>query len=230
MKRPALVQAFADFSMRITLGRPELELLDARIENVRQSISDLAGDAHKLFPLMERHCPGHLGTPFLRYVGTIPFGSSQRGTLIRPVEKIDVDLLLLFEALPIVMGQFGGGQNFLLAMLDLLRYLPGDAILFEGECIRVVFGQPPLFDVFVAIDWSNQRSMFMFPHGSQTTWYRSNPIVLDRLVMRRNAELERRLTLMIRMLKVWSRYWQVGLRSFHLESLVIREVKELHGY
>src|SRR5450631_186706 len=113
MKRPALVQAFADFSMRITLGRPELELLDARIENVRQSISDLAGDAHKLFPLMERHCPGHLGTPFLRYVGTIPFGSSQRGTLIRPVEKIDVDLLLLFEALPIVMGQFGGGQNFL---------------------------------------------------------------------------------------------------------------------
>lgn len=230
MRRPALVQAFTDFSFRITPGRPETELIDARTESVRQSVNDLARDVHKLFPLLRQHCPGDLGTPFLRYVGTSPFGSSQRGTLIRPIDKIDVDLLVLFEAAPIVMNQFSDGQGFLRAMLDLLRHLPGDAVLFEGECIRIDFGQPPLFDVFAAIDWSGRRSMYTFPHGRRSSWYRSNPIVLDRLTLTRNAELGNRLTLMIRMLKVWNRYWQVGLRSFHLESLAIREVKELHGY
>jgi hypothetical protein len=228
--RPPLVQAFRDFAFRITPGRPELELIEARAESVRQSVHDLAGDLHKLFPLLQRHCPGHLGTPYLKYIGTFAFGSAQRGTLIRPIEAIDVDMLVLFEAPPIVMNQFDDGQNFLRAMLDLLQDLPGETALFEGECIRIDFDTPPLFDIFPAVDWFGQRSTYMFPHGGRNTWYRSNPFVLDRLTMKRNAKLQRRLTLMLRMLKVWNRYWRVGLRSFHLETLAIRKVKELHGY
>jgi hypothetical protein len=228
--RPPLVQAFRDFAFRITPERAELEVIQTRAESIRESVGKLASDAHRLFPILQKHCPGHLGTPLLKYVRTSAFGSAQRGTLIRPVEKIDVDLLLLFEGLPTVMNQFDDGQNFLRAILELLRELPAKATLFEGECIRLEFGQPPLIDVFAAIDWFGRRSVFSFPHGRPKTWYRSNPVVLDQLVLKRNAELEGRFTWMLRMLKSWNRHCAVGLRSFHHESLAIREVKELHGY
>ena len=47
---------------------------------------------------------------------------------------------------------------------------------------------------------------------------------------KRNGELGGRLTLMLRMLKSWNRQCEVGLRSFHLEGLAVREIEELHGY
>jgi hypothetical protein len=229
--KPPLIQAFHDFAFQITPTRGELEDIQERADAIEQAVRDIAGKADKLFESLSRHLGrSDWGPAPLRYLDTRPFGSSQRGTLIRPIGTIDVDLLLAFEGSPVVMIYFDDGQNFLRAIADLLSGLPCKCTLFEGECVRLDYGRPPLLDIFAGIDWFGNRAQFSFPHGRREIWYRSNPVVFDEWLLRRNRELQGRLTLMLRMLKSWNRHRRVGLRSFHLETLGAREFQELHGY
>jgi len=155
-------------------------------------------------------------------IGKTIMGSAARQTLLNPI--MDVDIMLLLQcANPATLVSWTP-KGLLDNLRQTLTGIGAEVAVWEGECVTVKFADTPYCDVFPAFNMYN-RSTYLFPKMCNQ-WFKTNPVILDRLVTYTDAKFGGWLRPFIKLLKRWNQLHSVGLKSFHLEALTTRYPRE----
>ena len=152
----------------------------------------------------------------LPVVATALVGSAARGTLIRPVD--DIDVLAVFD--------HGGGvwenyrydsRKFLYRVREVLNKIARVEIVgARGQAVRFFYTAAPNVDI--APVFARSGGGYLIPDGAGG-WLSTDPVSHTAYVASRDAELGYQLKPLVRMLKRWNVLHGKRLSSFHLEAL-----------
>jgi hypothetical protein len=151
-------------------------------------------------------------------------GSAARETLVKPAS--DVDLLVAFQADegPAVFHRFSPA-DLVRRVAEALEGVGDGVEIWEGESVTVHFDRGADVDVFPSFRLYNFNQVYFPRQGA--AWFRSAPPVFDREFLAANDRLGKRLITVAKYAKVWNRHNNDLLRSFHLETLLVRDVTEV---
>jgi len=155
-------------------------------------------------------------------LGKSIIGSAARQTQLSPIEDVDI-LLILQCTSPIILNSWTPA-GLLKNLSNTLAGIGTELVTWEGECVTVKFANAPYCDVFPAFNFANQRHLLFPKRGNQ--WYRGDPTILDGVVKTTDQVFNGRLRPFIKLLKYWNKLHSVGLKTFHLETLAVRELKQ----
>jgi hypothetical protein len=144
-------------------------------------------------------------------------GSAGRGTIIRPLD--DIDLLAVFENKDKVFEKYRkDSQAFLYRVRDGLKaYSTVKVVGARGQAVRFFYTDAPHVDVAPVFKWSSGG--YGLPNG-KGGWLTTDPDAHDTYFNKRNEELGYHAKPLVRMIKQWNRAHSKYLKSFHLEVMV----------
>ncbi len=151
--------------------------------------------------------------PLLR---TTLIGSAQRGTIIRPLD--DLDILAVFENKDHIFETYRNDSfAFINRVRDALNQYEVKLVGTRGQAVRLFYTNRPHVDIAPVFKWSTGG--YGLPDGSGG-WITTDPDFHYEWINRKNQELNYRLKPMIRMIKRWNNTYETKLKSFHLEMMV----------
>jgi hypothetical protein len=153
-------------------------------------------------------------------------GSAARGTIIRPLD--DIDLLAVFENKDKVFEKYRkDSQAFLYRVRDGLKvYSSVKVVGARGQAVRFFYVDAPHVDVAPVFKWSSAG--YGLPNG-KGGWLTTDPDEHERYFNKRNEELGCHVKPLVRMIKQWNRAHSKYLKSFHLEVMVNNTFASLDG-
>jgi hypothetical protein len=141
-------------------------------------------------------------------------GSAGRGTIIRPID--DIDLLAIFDNTDGIFEQYRhDSKKFLYRIRDgLARNYSVKVIGARGQAVRLFYTQAPHVDIAPVFSW--QGGGYALPKGDGT-WLTTDPDKQDAWLAERNEALGYHLRPLQRFVKRWNREHSRRLKTFHLE-------------
>lgn len=157
----------------------------------------------------------------LKLIDTYLSGSYRRRTLIRPLDDIDLLIVLNFLTYGQKIKLDASGAA---AALDLIEDALDDAYPSTEKhrhdcCIQVQFAGTGIgFDILPVYRFTDDE--FWMPDERRGLWIRTNPREVQRLVSDANQnKCGEWLVPLVKLLKAWKDKNSVNLRGFHLEAL-----------
>lgn len=199
---PTTAQAFATFLENITAtGYQKNVLIPARTRTVDERL-------FKRFP----------STSDMPYAGGILIGSASKGTVIRPVD--DVDVLAVFDNVNNAWSKYwNDSKSFIYRIRDAYNGISIQQVGTRGQAVRVFYDGGGHVDV--APVFRGNGEVYNLPDGAGG-WIQTAPILANSWFMLRNRELNYQLGPLIRIAKSWNRAHSKRMRSFHLETVAAK--------
>ncbi len=173
----------------------------------------------------------YLGKPFndtsdMPLLRTELIGSADRGTLIHPVD--DVDVFAIFD--PNKGGAWNkyasNSKTFIYRVRDALAGYQVEIVGTRGQVVRLFYKSGP--HVEIAPVFKLQSGGFYLPNGSGG-WLTTDPPRQSEWINKRDQELGGHLKSLIRVAKAWNRAHSAHFKSFHLEVMVATALASLDG-
>lgn len=145
-------------------------------------------------------------------------GSYRRNTMIAPLADADVDIV-------IVLDPRYYNANAPAALLDRVRavlrttYPTTPEISRSGQAVTIRFAD---FQVDAVPVFHRQGGGFLIPNARTQAWIATDPTEHVRLWSLANAAHNGDLVPLIKMIKQWNRSHSNFLRSFHLETIILK--------
>jgi hypothetical protein len=177
-----VAQAFGELWTALEPSTPERETASAQQKRVREKLDAL-----------------------LTLDDTYLTGSYRRRTLIRPVDDIDVLLVLNWDAYKSIIALDAAGATTALNLVEaaLRTAYPTSEIVRFGRCIRIQFAGTGIgFDAVPAFRFTADE--FVIPDEDRNGWLTTNPREVERLVSEANSgRTEGWLVPEVKLLKAW---------------------------
>lgn len=142
-------------------------------------------------------------------------GSADRGTIIRPLD--DVDVLAVFDNAQAVYDKYRlDSRKFLYRVRDALNSYKVEVVGARGQAVRLFYQSPPHVDVAPVLPV--QGGGYYIPAGDGT-WLTTNPDRHASWMDERNQALGYHLKPLVRILRRWNREHSKHFKSFHLEVM-----------
>ncbi|TQF73343.1 nucleotidyltransferase [Rhodococcus spelaei] len=156
--------------------------------------------------------PATSDLPFSR---AVLMGSAAKGTIIRPID--DVDVLAVFSNVNNAWSKYQyDSQSFLYRIRKAYDGLSTAQVGARGQAVRIFFQSGGHVDV--APVFSHGNDVYGLPKGDGG-WINTSPTVANSWFTKRHAELGYNLSPLVRLLKKWNGAHSKRLRSFHLETM-----------
>ncbi|MBM7502941.1 hypothetical protein ACFPER_05645 [Agromyces aurantiacus] len=154
-------------------------------------------------------------TSDMPYWRGILMGSAAKGTMIRPID--DVDVLAVFSNEKNAWMKYArDSKTFLYRVRDAYDGISIQQVGARGQAVRVFFQSGGHVDV--APVFHEGSDVYWLPSGDGS-WIRTAPTVAKVWYSAKNQALGYHLSPIVRLLKAWNRAHSKRLRSFHLETL-----------
>ncbi|WP_457134746.1 SMODS domain-containing nucleotidyltransferase [Mycobacteroides abscessus] len=143
-------------------------------------------------------------------------GSAAKGTIIRPIDDIDVLAVFSNEKRAWQNKYQFDSRAFLYRIREAYNGLVTAQVGARGQAIRIFFSTGGHVDVAPVFKQSDD--VFHLPDGTGG-WLYTSPFVANKWFLDTNSALEYHLAPLVRILKVWNINHSRRLRSFHLETM-----------
>lgn len=154
-------------------------------------------------------------TSDMPYSRGILMGSASKGTIIRPVD--DVDVLAVFDNVNNAWSKYAyDSKSFMYRIRDAYDGISIQQVGTRGQAVRVFYDGGGHVDV--APVFSKGNDVYHLPDGTGG-WILTAPVVANSWFARRSKELDYRLPPLVRLAKAWNRAHSRRMRSFHLETV-----------
>lgn len=158
--------------------------------------------------------------PFSR---AIPMGSAAKGTIVRPID--DIDVLAVFSNENDAWSTYRyDSQAFLYRVRRAYNGLSTAQVGARGQAVRIFFNNGGHVDV--APVFSHGNDVYGLPSGNGG-WINTAPTVANTWFTKKNADLGYNLATLVRLLKKWNNSHSKRLRSFHLETIAATTFSKL---
>jgi hypothetical protein len=141
-------------------------------------------------------------------------GSAAKGTIIRPID--DIDVLAIFSNENGAYEKYrSNAQSFLYRIREAYAGTSMQQVGARGQAVRIFFetgGHVDIAPVFFA-----DGDDYLLPAGDKT-WIRTSPFKANSWFSKKNTDLNGNLLQLVRLLKKWNRSHSSRLKSFHLET------------
>ncbi len=160
--------------------------------------------------------------PLLR---TTLIGSADRGTIIRPLD--DIDVLAVFSNENGAYDKYrSDSTKFLYRVREALSGYRIETVGARGQAVRLFYKENPHVDIAPVFAYTGGG--YALPGGSGS-WITTDPDKHRSWVNQRNTELNGHLKPLVRILKRWNRLHSSYFQSFHLEVLTASYFTSLGG-
>lgn len=192
-------QAFRTFLEDITATDNQKSTF---IPNRKASVDE---DMGKAFP----------STSDMPYWKGILMGSASKGTIIRPLD--DIDVLAVFSNENGVWGKYVyDSRAFIYRVRDAYNGFRTQQVGTRGQAVRVFYKSGGHVDV--APVFHQGDDIYHLPNGTGG-WLLTAPTIANAWYLERNRVLGYQLGPLVRLLKAWNRAHSKHFRSFHLETV-----------
>jgi hypothetical protein len=142
-------------------------------------------------------------------------GSAAKGTIVRPLD--DIDVFAVFSNENDAWSKYRwDSQAFLYRVRRAYEGVETAQVGVRGQAIRVFFKTGGHVDVAPA--FMQSTNVYHLPSGDGS-WILTSPFVANKWFIEKNAELTYNLAPLVRLLKKWNVAHSKRLRSFHLETM-----------
>jgi len=150
-------------------------------------------------------------------------GSYKRNTMISPLSESDIDIFIVLHP-----DHFkSDGQAYLLdKMKTVLKktYPRTPEISRNGQAVTITFND---FIVDVVPTFNRQGGGYLIPDSIQKQWIPTNPNRHTEIWSEENKSHEGDLVPLLKMMKGWNKQNNAIIRSFHLEAVCIKILKNV---
>ena len=200
-------QAFSKFLEEITATDHQKSSF---IPNRKSSVDN---DLGKAFP----------STSDMPYWKGILMGSASKGTIIRPLD--DIDVLAVFSNESGAWSKYAyDSKSFIYRVRDAYDGFKTQQVGTRGQAVRVFYQSGGHVDV--APVFSVGDDIYNLPDGTGG-WLRTAPTVANDWYFEKNKALGYHLSPVVRLLKAWNRAHSKHFRSFHLETVAAETFSSL---
>lgn len=161
-------------------------------------------------------------------------GSYGRKTKIRPLKDVDL-FVVLPESYPEPAKIRIDAKTFALQRYaDIQRIFPRESIRPQTHSIGLTFkdgpqGQSLRFDLVFA--YKRNGGGYFIANRVENVWRFTNPNKQKEFVKEQDRKLQQQGVPIVKMIKTWNQHKQLRLKSYHVETLLLRELKPgLGGY
>lgn len=162
---------------------------------------------------LEEAFPSTSDVPFW---GGILMGSAAKGTIIRPIDDIDVLAVFSDEKGVWQSKYWNDSRAFIYRVRQAYAGTLIQQVGTRGQAVRVFFKTGGHVDVAPVFHQGN--NIYWLPNGSGG-WISTAPTVAKRWFSNKNKDLGYHLAPIVRLLKAWNRAHSKRFRSFHLETV-----------
>lgn len=149
------------------------------------------------------------------YARGILMGSASKGTIIRPID--DVDVLAVFDNVNGAWNKYwNDSKSFIYRIRDAYNGISIQQVGTRGQAVRVFYDGGGHVDVAPVVRKSDD--VYHLPNGTGG-WILTSPIVANAWFAQRSKALDYRLAPLVRLAKAWNRAHSKRMRSFHLETV-----------
>lgn len=200
-------EAFDAFHKRIKLTDIQRQMVKDRRANVSEYLTSAFGASSNM--------------PLAR---TWVIGSAQRGTMIRPLN--DIDMMASFSNSEKAFQRYqSNSRNFLYRVRDALNNVSDVKVVgARGQAVRFFYTDGLHVDVVPVFKWSSGG--YALPSGDGS-WLTTNPDTHQTYLQNKSKGLDGNLRQFIRAMKQWNRSHSSRIKSFHLEMLVATTMSQL---
>jgi SMODS domain-containing protein len=142
-------------------------------------------------------------------------GSASKGTIVRPLD--DIDVLAIFSNEKNAWNRYrNNSQEFLYRIRRAYDGVQTIQVGARGQAVRVFFqtgGHVDVAPVFIS-----STDAYLLPSGDGS-WILTSPFVANTWFTNKNTELGHNLAPLVRLLKKWNIAHSKRLRSFHIETI-----------
>jgi len=150
-------------------------------------------------------------------------GSYRRNTMIAPLKEADIDIVVVLSS----SYYSANGQASLLEKVRQVlrkRYPNTPRVSRNGQAVTVTFDD---FQVDVVPAFNRQGGGYLIPDTTKGRWISTDPKKHVAIWSESNAVHNGDLVPLIKMLKAWNKSHSQLLRSFHLETIVLRVLNNI---
>ena len=154
-------------------------------------------------------------TSDMPYLHGILMGSAAKGTIIRPID--DVDVLAVFDNSKDAWSTYKwDSKSFIYRIRDAYDGVSIQQVGTRGQAVRVFYKDGGHVDV--APVFSQGGDVYHLPDGTGG-WLLTAPTTANKWFADKHKALSFHLGPMVRLLKAWNRAHSKRIRSFHLETV-----------
>ncbi len=198
--------AFTEFLGRITPTDTQVATMRARRQATHGYLAESFGASSDL--------------PLRR---TVLIGSAERGTIIRPVQ--DIDVLAVFDNKNHIFERYrGDSRQFLYRVRDALARFRVKVVGARGQAVRLFYAADPYVDI--APVFSLSGGGYLLPAGDGS-WIETDPEFHQRWWQDQSRAIGAIMTPLAQMSKAWNRTHGRHLKSFHLDILVVSAFRSM---
>ena len=204
-------------SFETMLSRLEPTIIQKRaIQTTRETIDSVLKNSPKISLVTQRQAS------FLT-------GSYRRNTLTRPIQDIDLYVLVNF-------GIHADGKKPIFILREMARVLRNrfkrTRIRVDSPCVVIQFSSYR-FEVVPSVFYVDDEEKYLVPGPGAREWIDCFPHIPQKWLTDNNYQKNKKFVRLIKILKRWNRHNKVGLKSFHLELLtgmVFEQISEIINY
>ncbi len=184
--------------------------------------SIIAGRKDRVVENLTAAFPASSDLPFAH---AILIGSAAKGTVVRPID--DIDVLAVFSNVNNAWNTYRwDSQAFLYRIRRAYDGLSTAQVGARGQAVRIFFQNGGHVDI--APVFSRGNDVYGLPKGDGG-WIDTAPTVANTWFATKNKELGYNLAPLVRLLKKWNAAHSKRLRSFHLETMAAATFGSLSG-
>lgn len=162
----------------------------------------------------------------LPFAAGLLIGSAAKGTIVRPIDDIDVLAVFSNEKQAWQNAYQYDSQAFLYRVRRAYDGLSTAQVGARGQAVRIFFQSGGHVDVAPVFKRSDDD--YHLPSGSGG-WIMTSPFVANNWFKAKNASLGYNLAPLVRLLKKWNASHSKRLRSFHLETMAASAFSSLNS-
>lgn len=195
-------KAFDQFEGKIRLTTAQRDRVASRVKGVRGFLGESFPDSYDI-PLRK---------------ATL-MGSGARGTIIRPLD--DIDVLAIFKNKNDVFEKYRhDSQPFIYRLRERINAKTTvQQVGTRGQAVRLFYKDDLHVDIAPVFAWNSGG--YILPSGTGG-WIRTDPPAQEEWVKERESTLNRQFRRTVRLLKRWNSVHSSRLGSWHLEVIVGR--------
>ncbi len=154
-------------------------------------------------------------TSDMPYWKGILMGSASKGTIIRPLD--DIDVLAVFSNVNEAWSKYAyDSKSFIYRVRDAYSGFKTQQVGTRGQAVRVFYKTGGHVDVAPVFHQGND--VYHLPNGTGG-WLLTSPPTANTWYAEKNKALGYHLSPVVRLLKAWNRAHSKHFRSFHLETV-----------
>lgn len=148
-------------------------------------------------------------------------GSYKRHTQIRPVNDVDIMIILDYYE---YWDQFGNDPIALLRFIKqkLKETYPETNIIIQSHSIGLKFSKIPDVDIIPSFLIDEENEIYIIPDKNFSIYIKTSPPKHQTIISEHNLKLKNKFIPLIRIIKKWKSSNDIDLKSFHLEIFIMK--------